>query len=333
MFCVDTEHAEQMRQELSNANADRVRQHPNYVVRIVSAEGNVGTEHLGAFADVESETPVIATTSKLLSTGVDIPTVKNIVLFKPIGSMVEFKQIIGRGTRLYPDDDKLTFDIIDYSGATALFEDVEFDGPPEGPIAEEEIDDEGEVVREPVVEEPEPSPDSEDAPSDPEALEEEGARKFYVDDGEAWVSAEGFYLPNPDRRGLHLVEYRDYLAAEVRRLFATPGELCDRWRNHVGRQEVIDALEGRGISFDEASQRTGLVDADPLDLLVHVAWNTDDLLTKYAEHGISQLDDLRVLEVPPISRHGTPVEIAVRFGGPERLRVALAGLEERLYAA
>jgi type I restriction enzyme R subunit len=123
VFCVDSEHAEQMRQALSNANAARVRQHPNYVVRIVAAEGDVGTEHLGAFMDVESDTPVIATTSKLLGTGVDIPTVKNIVLFKPIGSMVEFKQIIGRGTRLYPDDDKLTFDIIDYSGATALFAD------------------------------------------------------------------------------------------------------------------------------------------------------------------------------------------------------------------
>jgi type I restriction enzyme R subunit len=111
VFCVDSEHAEQMRKALNNANAERVRQHPNYVVRIVSAEGDVGIEHLGAFADVESPTPVIATTSRLLSTGVDIPTVKNIVLFKPIGSMVEFKQIIGRGTRLYPDDDKLTFDI------------------------------------------------------------------------------------------------------------------------------------------------------------------------------------------------------------------------------
>src|SRR6266540_1708559 len=111
---------------------------------IVSVEGEVGRDHLDAFADPETDTPVIATTSKLLSTGVDLPTVRNVVLFKPIGSMVEFKQIIGRGTRLYPDEDKLMFEIIDYSGATALFEDREFDGPPER-VVHEEVDEEGTV--------------------------------------------------------------------------------------------------------------------------------------------------------------------------------------------
>ena len=146
VFCVDSEHANQMRQALVNANTDLVRQHPDYVVRIVALEGDVGMEHLGNFADPESPTPVIATTSKLLSTGVDLPTVKNIVLFKPIGSMVDFKQIIRRGTRLYPDEDKLTFEILDYSGATSLFEDPGFDGPPER-VAEEEIGEEGEVIR------------------------------------------------------------------------------------------------------------------------------------------------------------------------------------------
>lgn len=363
VFCVDSEHAEQMRQALSNANAARVRQHPDYVVRIVSAEGEVGLEHLGTFADVERATPVIATTSKLLSTGVDLPTVKNIVLFKPIGSMVEFKQIIGRGTRLYPDDDKLTFDIIDYSGATALFEDPAFDGPPER-IEEEEIDDTGEVVEERLVASPEPSSQEAEETLEAEALEERGARKFYVDQGAAWVTAEGFYLPRPGGTGLRLVEYREYLAAEVRQLFNSPAALRQRWSSHVGRQDVIDALERRGISFEEAAERLDLSDADPLDLLVHVAWNgpvlsrhdrvrrlrkehrdwlaalvpgaravLDDLLNKYAEHGISQLDDLRILEVSPLSEHGTPVEIAERFGGAEALRRTLEQLEAHLYAA
>jgi type I restriction enzyme R subunit len=362
VFCVDSEHADQMRQELNNANTARVRQHPNYVVRIVSAEGDVGTEHLGSFADVESDTPVIATTSKLLSTGVDLPTVKNIVLFKPIGSMVEFKQIIGRGTRLYPDDDKLSFDILDYSGATALFEDRAFDGPPER-IDEEEIDDEGDIVTDVLVEQPEPEAVNEGA-GDPVTLEDKGARKFYVDNGEAWVTAEGFYLPDSSSGGLRLVEYRDYVAAEVRRLFAAPGELRERWRSHIGRRDVIDVLEARGISFSDAAERTGLVDADPLDLLVHVAWNVpvmtrhdrvrllrkehrdwleglvpearsvlEELLSKYAEHGVGQLDDLRVLEVAPLSELGTPVQIAERFGGPEALRTTLTDLEARLYAA
>jgi type I restriction enzyme R subunit len=362
VFCVDSEHADQMRQALTNANADRVRQHPNYVVRIVSAEGDVGVEHLGTFADVESDTPVIATTSKLLSTGVDLPTVKNIVLFKPIGSIVEFKQIIGRGTRLYPDDDKLSFDIVDYSGATALFEDPEFDGPPEA-LVHEEIDESGTVVATPVVESPEPQTDGGEE-TDPTTLEDQGARKFYVDGGEAYVTVEGFYLPDSSGTGLHLVEYREYVANQVRRLFTTPAELRERWRSHVGRQEVIDALEARGISFADAAERTGLADADALDVLVHVAWNApvitrhdrvrrlrkehrdwlasfvpearsilDNLLAKYAEHGVSQLDDLRVLEVPPLSDLGTPVEIAARFGGPEALRTALVDLETRLYAA
>ena len=100
VFCVDSEHADQMRSALHRANSDLTRQYPHYAARIVSVEGDAGKEHLDNFADVESETPVIATTSKLLSTGVDLPTVKNIVLFRPVGSMVEFKQIIGRGTRL-----------------------------------------------------------------------------------------------------------------------------------------------------------------------------------------------------------------------------------------
>lgn len=181
VFCVDSEHADQMRQSLNNANLDLARQYPNYAVRIVSDEGDVGREHLGDFADPERETPVIATTSQLLSTGVDLPTVRNIVLFKPIGSMVEFKQIIGRGTRLYPDDDKLTFEIIDYSGATALFEGPEFDGPPEAPPITEEVDEQGELVNEPEVAEPEPEYGSEDdgeAEADPDDVEDEASRKF-----------------------------------------------------------------------------------------------------------------------------------------------------------
>jgi len=213
VFCVDSEHAEQMRAALAEANADLVRRHPDYVVRIVSDEGDVGREHLGNLIDVESATPVIATTSKLLGTGVDIPTLRNVVLFKPIGSMVDFKQIIGRGTRLFPDDDKLSFEIIDYSGATALFEDAEFDGVPES-MTTEEIDDEGAVVAGDEVAEPEPEYGQDDAePSPPER-----ARKLYIDGLEVSVTAEGFYLPDPMDGRLRLVEYADHAADELRRL-------------------------------------------------------------------------------------------------------------------
>lgn len=367
VFCVDAEHAAQMRQALIRANADMVRQHSNYVVRIVSDEGDVGRSHLGDFADPERENPVVATTAQMLSTGVDLPTVRNIVLFRPIGSIVEFKQIIGRGTRLYPDDDKLTFEIIDYSGATALFEDKEFDGPPETPPVTERIDSEGSTLEASEVSEPEPSygEPSGQVTSDPEWLEEAGARKFYVDDGPAaYVAAEGFYLPNPESGKLRLVDYSDYLADEVRRLYVSAGALRDVWRTKAGREEIVLALANRGVSLDEAAGRLGLEDMDAVDLLVYVAWNgpsitrgqrvrqlrtdhrtfleafvpearvvLEDLLEKYAQHGISQLDDLRVLEVPPLDRHGSVVDIAGRFGGSKKLRSAILEMEEMLYAA
>jgi type I restriction enzyme, R subunit len=363
VFCVDSEHAGQMRQSLNNANSDLARQYPNYAVRIVSDEGDVGRQHLGDFADPERETPVIATTSQLLSTGVDLPTVRNIVLFKPIGSMVDFKQIIGRGTRLYPDEDKLTFEIIDYSGATALFEDPEFDGPPEAPPVIEEIDEAGDVVGGSDDAEPEPE-DYAEAQADPDDIEDEAIRKFYVDGGAAYVVAEGIYLPDAQTGRLRLAEYNDHLADVVRRLYPSPNDLRTAWSRQLGRAEIAEALLARGIDLTEAAERLGLSDLDPLDLLVHLAWNGDaitrrertgrlrtrqatflesftadaqavlrDLLEKYADHGISQLDDLRVLEVPPLDRHGTPLEIAARFGGPQKLRAAVERLEELLYAS
>jgi type I restriction enzyme, R subunit len=211
-------------------------------------------EHLGDFADVESPTPVIATTSKLLSTGVDLPTVKNIVLFKPIGSIVEFKQIIGRGTRLYPDEDKLSFEIIDYSGATELFEDPEFDGPAER-IVREEIDEEGDVVV--TTEVAEPEPEYNEAGRVDEELDDEAARKFYVDDNPVWVVAEGYYVTDPSGGRLRLVEYADYVRDEVRRLFLSADDLRARWLTLEARDAVIEELARRGIVLEELSTPGG----------------------------------------------------------------------------
>jgi type I restriction enzyme R subunit len=366
IFCVDSEHADQMRRAMNNANRDLAQQYPNYVVRIVSDELDVGRQHLDDLIDPEKDTPVIATTSQLLSTGVDMPTVRNVVLLKPIGSMVEFKQIIGRGTRLYPDADKLTFEIIDYSSATRLFEDPEFDGPPEAPPVREEIDETGEVIDSTEVHEPEPEFDGGDGELslDPDDLDDVCARKFYVDDGDAFVTAEGFYLPDPDSGRLQLVEYADYVADAVRHLFAQPAALTQGWASPIQRADIVEALAARGISFEEAAERLGTADIDPLDLLVHLAWNRplitrrerarlvradhveffdqfapearavlDVLLDKYADHGIGQLDDLKVLELSPFDEQGTVVEIAGRFGDVTSMRQAIDRLQGLIYAA
>ena len=148
VFCVDQEHADEMRRALNNLNADLVREHPDYVCRVTSDEGDIGRGHLSHFQDLETRTPAILTTSQLLTTGVDAPTCKNIVLLRMINSMTEFKQIIGRGTRVRDDYGKLFFNILDYTGsATRLFADPDFDGDP-AIETEEEIDEEGEPVDE-----------------------------------------------------------------------------------------------------------------------------------------------------------------------------------------
>jgi type I restriction enzyme R subunit len=365
VFCVDQEHADQMRRALHNANADLTRQHPNYVVRIVSDEGDVGAGHLSDFADTESQTPVIATTSQLLSTGVDLPTVRNIVLFRPVGSIALFKQMIGRGTRLFPDQGKLSFDILDYSDATALFADPEFDGPPER-IDEEEIDDAGNVVEEVVVEQTEPD----FAPEigrvteiDPDSLTTE-PRKLYVGEADVWITAEAIYYLDSMTQRLRLVEYRDFVVDTVRTLYPDPVHLRSTWRNRVGREDIVETLGRHGVDITDVAQRSGLVEADPLDLLVHLAWSQPlatrrdrvrrvqrdhadffaaqqpaarevlaELLEKYAEHGIGELDDLSVLQVPPFSTLGSPAEIAHRFGSAEQLHEAVERLGELLYAA
>lgn len=368
VFCVDQEHADQMRRALNNLNADLSKEHSDYVVRITGDEGLIGRMHLGEFANTEGRWPVIVTTSEMLTTGVDIPTVKNVVLFRPVASMAAFKQMIGRGTRLFPDEDKLSFDIIDYSGATALFNDPEFDGPAEL-VVREEIDDQGNVTEDLVVEEPEPFFDIDgagDVPDDlpPEDLDEEPRAKFYVDDAEVWVTAEAAYHLDPETHRLRLVEYRDFVAETVRTLFPGATDLRSRWASRIGRKEVLDELAARGIDPSDLAERTGLVDADPMDVLVHLAWNRplptriertrrvrqehvdffDDyqpaarevlsrLLDKYAEFGIVELDDPDVLEVPPISAFGTPAEIAARFGSVDALRAAVDRLRELVYVA
>ncbi len=363
VFCVDQEHADDMRAALNKANEDLTKQYPHYVARVTADEGKVGRSHLDDFVDPEKDTPVILTTSKLLSTGVDAPTCRNIVLFKPIGSMVEFKQIIGRGTRLYPDKDKLWFTILDYAGATRLFSDPNFDGEPEK-VTEVTVYPTGEEQEPPAGVEEGPWDGGEEGPEvDVDGGEELPPRKYYVDGVEVRIGAEAVFELDSSGRKLRTVTYTEYTARQVRSLYPAPSELRTRWMDAEHRAAVVQALAERGIDFETLAEATKQPDADPFDLLVYVAWNAplrtrreraervhkerqdfwdkytpqardvlSDLLDKYTDYGVTQLEDLQVLQVPPLTEHGSPTEIAGFFGGPAQLRRAVTELQSLLYS-
>src|SRR5438477_2186802 len=183
VFCVDQEHASDMRTALSNLNSDLVREYPDYVCRVTADEGDIGRGHLSRFQDVESRSPVILTTSQLLTTGVDAPTCKNIVIARVVGSLTEFKQIIGRGTRVRDDYGKLWFNIIDYTGsATQRFADPEFDGDPAF-ISQEEIDAVGKKIKTEIIDDGLPHIGGIEGRADIELPPPVERRKYYFDEG------------------------------------------------------------------------------------------------------------------------------------------------------
>jgi type I restriction enzyme, R subunit len=362
VFCVDQEHASEMRLALNNLNIDLVAQYPDYVCRVTADEGDIGRGHLGRFQDVDTKAPTILTTSQLLTTGVDAPTCKNVVLARIVGSMSEFKQIIGRGTRVRDDYGKLWFNIIDYTGsATRLFADPSFDDNPTR-ITEEVITPDGEVT---AVTEIEIEPPQQEE-GEPEIIEPptDAPRKFYFDGGQVEIAAHLVYELDPNGKQLRVVRYTDYAAEAIRTLCPTAPALREQWADPKKRSEIIQALAERGVSFDELAEVAQQPDADPFDLLCHLAFNAplrtrreraqqlktdkpdffaryspeaqavlDELLDKYAEHGDAQFVLPDVLKVFPISNHGQVAEIVRLFGGPDQLRAAVTELQNGLYAA
>jgi type I restriction enzyme, R subunit len=376
VFCVDQDHADEMRRALNNLNADLVRQYPNYVCRVTADEGDIGRGHLGDFKDLETVTPAILTTSQLLTTGVDVPTCKNVVLARVIGSMTEFKQIIGRGTRVRDDYGKLYFNILDYTGsATRLFADPAFDGYPD--IATViKIDDEGEEESE--TDDPEADMPEDDAnggageepeeyvtePVIGEPGDDQRRRKYYFDGGQVEIAAHVVYELDADGNQLRVIRFSDYTAERVRTLYPNAAEMRADWADPLQRSAILRKLEERGIDFDELAEATGQPDADPFDLLCHVAFNAPlrtrreraerlrkerrdfferygpearvilgDLLEKYAEFGTAEFVLPDVLKVPPLSEHGNVGEIINLFGGATELREAVIELQTLLYAA
>jgi type I restriction enzyme R subunit len=278
------------------------------------------------------------------------------VLARVIGSMTEFKQIIGRGTRVRDDYGKFFFSILDYTGsATLMFADPAFDGDPigieDGTIIKGGTGRTG-ISKGGKDEETEESPEA-DQP-----------RKYYVDGGHFEIATHFVSELDPDGKQLRVIKFTDYAAEKVRTLYPTAALLRDKWVDLEQRAEIFAALEERGIDFASLAREAEQPEADPFDLLCHLAFNAplltrrqraeqlkkkkadffqqygsdaravlDELLEKYSEHGTAQFEIPDALKVPPISEHGNVMEIAGMFGGAERLREAVNQLQTLLYAA
>lgn len=302
VFCVDQEHAARMRQALINENADLVAENSRYVMRITGNDPE-GQAQLGNFIDPESRYPVLVTTSRLLSTGVDAQTCRLIVLDREVGSMTEFKQIVGRGTRVHEDTRKFFFTLMDFRGATNHFADPDFDGEPV-------------QIYEPGDDDPVAPPDDEDTASDPGddegsggedgSREEEtiidggdrpdititdgGARrgKIYVDGVDARIVAERVeYL---DESGKLVTEsLRDFTKRALRKHFASLDEFLTRWNCAERKQALVDELSAEGLALDVIADELGK-DLDPFDLICHVAFDRKPLTRRERAEKVQKRD-------------------------------------------
>jgi len=367
VFCDDQDHAERMRQELVKI-IPAAASNRRYVMRITS-DDNEGKAQLSYFIDNDEPFPVIATTSKLLTTGVDAKTCKLIVLDQNINSMTEFKQIIGRGTRIREDYQKLYFTIMDFKGATRLFADAKFDGDPvviyEPKPDEPIVPPEGDLP--PVVGEPEPPPFGPDPPGGGGGGGGggEGRVKYYINDVDVRKAIERSQFLDADGN-LITEDYRVFLKGEIRKsLQAQFGSMRDflrRWSEAERKQAVIDELKDLGIPLAALQEAVpGSEDLDAFDLIAHVAFDQkpltrqerannvkkrnyfgkygeqaqavlEALLEKYADHGISDIEDVKILELPPFDKFGTKTQIRRGiFGGVDKYTEAITELEQALY--
>ena len=358
IFCVDQEHAARMRQALINENTDLVGGNSRYVMRITGGDP-AGQAELGNFIDPESKYPVLVTTSRLLSTGVDVQTCQLIVLERAVGSMTEFKQIVGRGTRVHEDTGKFYFTLIDFRGATSHFADPEFDGEPVQVYEPGEGD---------PIDPPDVAPTDDDGLGDDEIVIDRGdpppppgmgpQKKIYIDGVEVAIVGERVtYL---DGHGKLVTEsLRDFTRKALRRRFASLDDFLTRWNAVERKQAIIDELAAEGLPLTVIVDELGK-DLDPFDLVCHIAFDAKPLtrreraenvkkrdvftkyggqaravlgalLDKYADEGILNLDDANVLRIPPLDSLGTPVELVRAFGGKPGFERAVHDLQFALY--
>lgn len=289
VFCENSDHAARMTRALLDANQDIAASHgQDYACRITALDGDAGQGWLEKFRHVETQIPAIAVTSRPLTTGVDIPTLRNIVLFQVIRSMPEFKQITGLGTRLFPEDQKFSFDIIDFVEATRLFRDPAFDGSPMR-LIRDETDRDGNIVN--TVDDKDPEGIDQLAEPSGQYAEQEGGllapdvtgqdeidlllaspRMFHVDGVPVIPWGLAFYVYDPADGGLKLRDYGQYVRDQVLRLRLDPGQLLAQWAQAIGRRALRDHLADSQITTEELAEWAGRPDSDVIDLLLYAAW-------------------------------------------------------------
>lgn len=348
IFCEDIDHAERMRKAIVNAAGKLATNNPRYVVRI-TGDSVEGKAELDNFVDPESKFPVIATTSDLMTTGVDAKTCKLIVLDKTINSMTIFKQIIGRGTRIDEENNKFYFTIMDFKKATEHFKDPEFDGEPV------------------VIYNPEP--DDDPVPPDPEGEEEdlrddddtsvEGRKKIFVSGVPAKIKNERIEYLGEDGQ-LIIESYKDFSKKQVHQEFTSLDDFLQKWKNADKKQAIIDLLEEHGVVLENLAELVGK-DFSDFDLICHVAFGQPPLTRKerasnvkkrdyftkygdqaksvlkglldlYAKNGVTSIENAKVLKLKPFSDIGTPFEIIKNiFGGKKKYEEAIKELENELF--
>ena len=349
IFCEDIDHAERMRKAIVNAAGDLARNNSKYVMRI-TGDSVEGKAELDRFIDPEEPYPVIATTSQLLTTGVDAKTCKLIVLDRTINSMTMFKQIIGRGTRIDEDNNKFFFTIMDFKKATELFRDPDFDGEP---VVIYEPDDDDDPVP------PDPEPDDDDTPDNPDDDDDTGDKKIRVSGVEATIVAERIEFIGTDGK-LITESYKEFARKQITSEFRSLDEFIQKWNTSDRKQAIIDELEEHGILLSHLAEAVGK-DIGDFDLLCHVAYDQppltrreraekvkkrnyfaeygdkaravlEALLDKYADEGVTTIEEAKVLRLQPFNEIGTPTEIINgAFGGKNKYEQALKELEDQIY--
>ena len=347
VFCADEDHAERMRVALVNENSEMCRKYPDYVVRITGSDA-YGQSKLDYFISVSSKTPVIATTSKLLSTGVDCKMVKLIALDQRINSMTEFKQIVGRGTRIREREGKTHFTIMDFRNITRLFADPDWDGPLE-------------VDSGYIKDTPKPKPKPRVPQDDPGTGMAADPRPVVSRDGcEVKIINKMVSVYDSNGKLLRTESITDYTRKNINDTYANLSDFINHWNAAEKKSEIAQLMRENGIDLQALKEQQGMADVDDFDFICHIAYGKkpltrreraenvkkrdvfskygegarkvlEALLDKYANDGISQLENRKVLSLDPFRQMGSPATIAKLFGGNQQYFEAVRELEHELY--